>query len=57
VVVPAQTTTEGTSTEEFLANFECPNPNWTPEVTSNVLSFEYTLIFEGFTEPAIRITG
>lgn len=56
LVVPAQTTT-GTSTEEFLATFTCPNPNWTPEVTSNVLSFEYTLTFAGFSEPAIRITG
>jgi hypothetical protein len=56
LVVPAQTTT-GTSTEEFLATFSCPNPNWTPEVTSNVLSFEYTLTFAGFTEPVIEITG
>src|SRR5215217_508077 len=56
LIVPAQTAT-GTSTEEFLATFTCPNPNWEPEVTSNVLSFEYTLTFEGFTEPAILITG
>jgi hypothetical protein len=56
LVVPAQTTT-GTSTADFLATFTCPNPNWTPEVTSNVISFEYTLTFAGFTEPAIRITG
>src|SRR5215218_1772880 len=56
LVVPAQSTT-GTSTEDFLATFECPNPLWIPEVTSNVLSFEYTLTFAGFTEPAIRITG
>jgi hypothetical protein len=56
LVVPAQTAT-GTSTEEFSATFTCPNPNWTPEVTSNVLSFEYTLTFAGFTEPAILITG
>jgi hypothetical protein len=56
LVVPAQTTT-GTSTADFLETFTCPNPNWTPEVTSNVLSFEYTLTFAGFTEPAIRITG
>ena len=56
LVVPAQET-EGTSTEDFLATFECPNPNWTPEVTSNVLSYEYTLTFAGFTEPAILITG
>jgi len=56
LVVPSQETT-GPSTEEFLATFTCPNPNWTPEVTSNVLSFEYTLTFAGFTEPAIIITG
>src|SRR5215208_5296089 len=56
LVVPAQTTV-GTSTEEFLATPTCPNPNWTPEVTSNVLSFQYTLTFAGFTEPAILITG
>jgi hypothetical protein len=56
LIVPAQTTT-GTSTEEFLATFTCPNPNWTPEVTSNVLSFEYSLTFAGFEEPAILITG
>jgi len=56
LLVPAQSTT-GVSTEEFLATFTCPNPNWTPEVTSNVLSFEYTLTFAGFEEPAITITG
>lgn len=56
IVVPAQTTT-GASTAGFLATFECPNPNWTPEVTSNVLSYKYTLIFAGFTSPAILITG
>jgi len=56
LVVPAQTTV-GTSTADFLATFKCPNPNWRPEVTSNVLSFEYTLTFAGFTAPAIRITG
>jgi hypothetical protein len=56
LIVPEQTAT-GTSTADFLATFTCPNPNWTPEVTSNVLSFEYTLTFAGFTEPAITITG
>jgi hypothetical protein len=56
LVVPAQTT-EGTSTEDFLATFTCPNPNWTPEVTSNVTSFRYTLTFAGFSAPAITITG
>ncbi|MFP3459853.1 hypothetical protein R5O87_03255 [Arthrobacter globiformis] len=56
LLVPAQTT-QGKSTADFLATFKCPNPNWTPEVTSNVLSFTYTLVFAGFTQPAIRITG
>jgi hypothetical protein len=56
LIVPAQSTT-GASTEDFLATFSCPNPLWTAEVTSNVLSFEYSLTFEGFTEPAILITG
>ncbi|NIK60810.1 hypothetical protein [Kribbella shirazensis] len=56
LIVPAQQT-QGTSTEDFLATFTCPNPNWTPEVTSNVLSYSYTLTFAGFTEPAIEITG
>jgi len=54
--VPAQTTT-GVSTADFLEDFTCPNPNWTPEVTSNVLSYRYSLTFAGFTEPAILITG
>jgi hypothetical protein len=39
------------------ADFTCPNPNWTPEVTSVVTSFEYTVTFDGFTEPFILITG
>jgi hypothetical protein len=56
LVVPSQTT-KGTSTQDFLKTFTCPNPNWTPEVTSNVLSYKYTLIFAGYTEPAILITG
>lgn len=56
LVVPSKSAT-GTSSAQFLATFTCPNPNWTPEVTSNVLSFTYTLTFEGFTEPAIIITG
>jgi hypothetical protein len=56
LIVPQQTAT-GTSSAEFLASFTCPNPNWTPEVTSSVLTFTYTLIFDGFNEPAILITG
>lgn len=56
LVVPAQTAT-GVSSEEFLASFTCPNPNWTAEVTGSAISFRYTLTFAGFTEPAILITG
>jgi hypothetical protein len=56
LVVPSQTAT-GTSSATFLATFTCPNPNWTAEVTSNVVSYTYTLTFAGFTEPAILITG
>jgi hypothetical protein len=56
LIVPAQTAT-GVSSEEFLATFECPNPNWDPEVTGSAISFVYTLTFAGFTEPAITITG
>jgi hypothetical protein len=56
LVVPAQSTT-GTSSEDFEETFTCPNPNWTPTVTSNVLSYEYSLTFAGFSDPAILITG
>jgi hypothetical protein len=56
LIVPEQTAT-GTSSEEFLATFSCPNPNWTPEVTGTAISYVYTLTFDGFTEPAILITG
>jgi hypothetical protein len=56
LVVPAQSAT-GTSSEEFLANFTCPNPNWTPEITGTGISFRYSLVFAGFTQPAILITG
>src|SRR5215216_180911 len=56
LIVPAQTAT-GPSAEEFLATFECPNPNWTPEVATTDVSFVYSLTFAGFTEPAILITG
>jgi hypothetical protein len=56
LIVPGQTAT-GTSSAQFLADFSCPNPNWTPEVTATAISFVYTLTFDGFTQPAIIITG
>jgi hypothetical protein len=56
LIVPPQTAT-AVSSAEFLAAFECPNPNWTPQVTSTAISFLYTLTFAGFTAPAITVTG
>ncbi|GAB5080141.1 hypothetical protein [Arthrobacter sp. AD-310] len=56
LIVPAQSAT-GTSTAEFLADFSCPNPNWTPEVTGTAISYQYSLTFAGFNAPAILITG
>ncbi len=56
LLVPEQTAT-APSAADVLANFSCPNPNWTPEVTTSVVSFVYTLTFDGFTDPAILITG
>jgi hypothetical protein len=38
--------------------FTCPNPNWTERVQSiTVTGFTYTVTFDGFTQPAIRVTG
>jgi len=37
----------------------CPNPNWMPEIregTLTLVSFSYTLTFEGFASPAVLIT-
>jgi hypothetical protein len=58
LIVPAISAT-ATSSDEFLADFTCPNVRWTPEVTGTAISFEYTLVFDGFpvTQPAIHITG
>jgi hypothetical protein len=38
--------------------FTCPNPNWTEQVQSiTVTGFTYTVTFDGFSQPAIRVTG
>jgi hypothetical protein len=37
----------------------CPNPNWTPVIrggTLTLVSFSYTLTFEGFSAPAVEIS-
>ncbi|CAG7565373.1 unnamed protein product [Fusarium equiseti] len=54
--VPEQTAT-GTSSEDFLKTFKCPNRNWTPEAKNPVVSYTYTLTFAGFNDPAIFITS
>jgi hypothetical protein len=54
LVVPALSAT-ATSSQEFLEGFSCPNPNWTPELTGVVVSWSYTLTFDGFSEPAISL--
>ncbi|HJW00860.1 MAG TPA: hypothetical protein VJ617_17340 [Arthrobacter sp.] len=56
LVVAPQTAT-GTSSAQFLADFSCPNPNWTPEITGTSISYRYSLTFAGFDDPAILITG
>jgi hypothetical protein len=45
--------------ETFEALATCPNGNWTKEVLGDpsVSSFIYTLTFEGFSEPAISVSG
>lgn len=46
-----------TTRSQFLATFSCPNPNWTAEVTTARVSWTYTLTFDGFSAPAISISG
>jgi hypothetical protein len=44
----------------FEAPQVCPNPNWIPEIhpgSLRLLTFTYTLTFEGFTSPYITITA
>jgi hypothetical protein len=48
------------SVSPFSAPQVCPNPNWTPVIragTLQLVSFTYTLTFEGFTGAYITITG
>jgi hypothetical protein len=60
LLVPALTSAPAPSAEQFEALATCPNPNWTAEILEGSIelsSFTYTVTFEGFTEPAITITG
>jgi hypothetical protein len=47
------------TTQSFLNAASCPNGNWTKELLGSptVTSFTYTLTFEGYNAPAIKITG
>lgn len=50
----------GPTLNEVLASADCPNDNWVPEVqpgTLQLVSYEYTVTFVGFTDPVITITG
>jgi hypothetical protein len=45
---------------DFQALATCPNPNWTAVVrpgSIELVSFAFTVTFEGFSAPAITITG
>jgi hypothetical protein len=44
--------------EDFLADFDCPNRNWNADVSDiSINGFTYTLTFAGCDEAAITITG
>jgi hypothetical protein len=56
----APITATGPSDQNFLSRATCPNGNWTKslvEGSPTITSFTYTLTFNGFTEPAITISG
>lgn len=47
------------SDASFEASATCPNKNWTKELLGSptLLSFTYTLTFDGFVDPVVEITG
>jgi hypothetical protein len=57
-IVVGAVETDPITEEDILRDFTCPNgKNWTDAVVGTTTSFSYTLTFDGFTEPAIEITG
>jgi hypothetical protein len=58
LTVPSLMATPPT-TQEFLAQQTCPNPNWTPTLSGSITlqSFTYKLTFDGFSGAYITITG
>src|SRR5829696_10588896 len=54
LAIPAQS--ETITPEDVEAQFTCPNPNWTQDVTDvAVTSFTYTVTFAGFSAPVIAL--
>jgi hypothetical protein len=56
-LVIKQESLTGTTEEQFLADFSCPNPRWQADVSDVDYTFEYSVTFAGFDEPAILIRG
>jgi hypothetical protein len=59
LTVPSLSSTAPTAAQ-FQALATCPNPNWTPVVrpgSIQLVSFTYTVTFEGFAGAFITITG
>ncbi|AEG44631.1 hypothetical protein [Isoptericola variabilis] len=59
LAIPAQMST-APSESQILAQADCPNPNWTPNVQPGsvmLAGFTYSVTFAGFTAPYILITG
>jgi hypothetical protein len=59
LTIPSLTSTRPTRAE-FEALATCPNPNWTAEILAGsirLVSFTYTVTFEGFEGAFITITG
>jgi hypothetical protein len=58
-IVVGAVETDPITDADILRDFTCPNgKNWTDAIAGTpTTSFSYTLTFDGFTEPAIEITG
>jgi hypothetical protein len=58
LTIPSLSATAPTEAD-FLAQQTCPNPNWTPTIPGGItlLSFTYTVSFDGFSGAYITIAG
>lgn len=59
IVAPYSSGAATPSNDTFLGLATCPNPNWDKLLLGSptVSSFRYTLTFDGFSDPAIVVTG